>query len=158
MRAAIVSEDRPACSTLIAHSRKSANESTLMLITTLSHASAMASKGGRLINPMDETSTTEYEYTRLHREMWSLLVRHTDAECLNPHDLDSWKRLWGRLGLEFFRLFIHGDDCIRSDMMRRAMSNGSWRGDVVAKRLSNWAEELRERGPRKGSILLNASA
>lgn len=158
MRATKVSEDGPARSKLLSHPHDSAIEPALMLFSTWSHASAMASKSGRLINPMDETRMANYEYTRLHREMWPLLVRHTDAECLNPADMDSWSRLWGTLGLDFFRLFFHGDDCIRNDMMRRAMSNGSWRGEVVAKRLSSWAEELRERGPRQGSIRLNASA
>lgn len=158
MRAANVSEVGPARSTLIPHPNISASEPALMLFTKLSHASARLSKGGRLTHPIDESSTVDYEYTRLHREMWPLLVRHTDAECLNPTDLDSWKRLWGRLGSEFFRLFLNGDDCVRSDMMRRAMSNDSWRGEVVAKRLSSWAEELRERGPRKGKKQLNASA
>jgi hypothetical protein len=158
MRAANVSEDGPARSTLMPQPQDSANKPALILFTTLNHTSAMESKAGCPINPMDETSTADYEYTRLHSEMWPFLVRHTDAECLNPNELDSWMRLWGRLGLEFFQLSIHGDDCIRNDMMRRAMSNGSWRGHVIAKRLSSWAEELRVRGPRKGSIQLNASA
>lgn len=117
-----------------------------MLFTTFSHASAKAPKGGRQKSPLDEGIAADYEYTRLHREMWPLLVRHTDAECLNPADMDSWWRLWGRLGLEFYRQFVNGDGCIRCDMIRRAMSSSSWRGEVVAMRLSNWAEELRGLG------------
>lgn len=146
MRSVDAAENESSYGTPIPGTYKWASEPGLMLLAPWDGKYGRASVTERcqlVVTPLDERSTADYEYTRWHRETWSLLVRHTDAECLSPPDVDSWIRLWGRLGLEFFRLFINGDDCIRSDMMRRAISTGSWRGDVVARRLSSWAEGLR---------------
>lgn len=147
MRAVNVTENESFYGTPVPGAYEWASEFDSRLTTPLDGAAGKASmneKNKPVATPLDERSTADYEYTRWHREMWPLLVRHTDAECLNPVDADSWRRLWGRLGLEFFQLFIHGDDCVRRDMMGRAISIGSWRAEVVVNRLLSWAEELRE--------------
>lgn len=150
MRAANVAGNESFCSMPLLGASEWVSKTVIGLLTPWEGVSGRASvteERKTVAKPLDETRTADYEYTQWHREMWSLLVRHTDAECLDPTDANSWRWLWGKLGSEFFRLFVNGDNFIRGDMMRRAMSNGSWRGDVVAKRLSSWAEELRERGP-----------
>lgn len=149
MRAVDDAENESFYRTPIPDAHKWARELGLMLLTPSDGASGRApvkEKDKPVATLLDDRSTTDYEYTRWHRETWPFLVRHTDAECLNPPDVDSWRRLWGRLGLEYFRLFFHGDDCVRRDMIGRAASISSWRAEVVARRLSTWAEELRITG------------
>lgn len=78
------------------------------------------------------------EYTQRHRELWSILVRGRDAETLDPAQLPSWLKLWGRLGGELFECFHHGDDHVRLDMISLARGVGGWRGPFIADRLERW--------------------
>lgn len=82
------------------------------------------------------------EYTQRHRDAWPLLLRTQDAEALRTTDLESWLRLWGRLGVELYECFRLGDAHIRADMIHLARELGGWRGRLIADSLERWRRTL----------------
>ncbi|MCK6485883.1 MAG: hypothetical protein L6R00_17285 [Phycisphaerae bacterium] len=84
------------------------------------------------VGALDYDASGPHEYTRLHREVWPLLVRETGRDSLLAESRESWMRLWGRFGAELFECFWSGDPFIRRDMIARARERGGSRGEIVA--------------------------
>ncbi len=89
-----------------------------------------------------------HEYTRFHRQAWTVVINEAGSETLTPENLKSWMRLWGRLGAELFDRFWSGDEFVRTDMIARARSQGGWRGEILAERLSSLVEKRPEQETR----------
>ena len=98
--------------------------------------------GRRSRRPADQDDAcAQHEYTWLHREAWPLLVREAGSQELTPGSLDSWMRLWGRLGAELYDRFWSGDEFVRTDMIALARTAGGWRGKIIAARLLNLVQK-----------------
>lgn len=91
-----------------------------------------------------------HEYTRFHRQAWTVVIGEVGSESLTPENLKSWMRLWGRLGAELFDRFWSGDEFVRKDMIDRARTLGGKRGEVLAERLSSVPRQRADKGARDG--------